>query len=186
MRFLYYKFSVIELSETTQTENPCIIKAYLCFICMLDFVSTFSDVDNLMTVCLYMFMWEIPHHNFVYTVFSMWTDYNVRQTAILVPSNTALCDKFFRKVFYYLGIRILSCNKSCLIGHVRILAESPETWLESPDSTFSLLPSSPPTIRRQSSLLSQGFGPPLKAFLIRVIAQINCIYIMCIAMFSRA
>ena len=50
MRFLYYKFSVVEPWETTQTENPCIIKAYLCFVCVPDFVRAFCNVDNLMTM----------------------------------------------------------------------------------------------------------------------------------------
>ena len=62
--FCVLKISIIEPRETTQTEYPS-SKVYLCFICVLDFVSTFSDVDSLLTVCLDMFMWEIPHHNFV-------------------------------------------------------------------------------------------------------------------------
>ena len=61
MRFLDYKFSVVEPQETTQTENPCpcIIKGLTLFCLHAD--SSFCDADNLVTVHLDMFVWEIPH-----------------------------------------------------------------------------------------------------------------------------
>ena len=37
------------------------LNIYLCFVSVLDFISAFSDVDNLMTVCLDKFMCKIPH-----------------------------------------------------------------------------------------------------------------------------
>ena len=49
------------LGELLKLKIHVSLNIYLRFVSVLDFISAFSDVDNLMAICLDKFMCEIPH-----------------------------------------------------------------------------------------------------------------------------